>query len=374
MPLAVLPMAPGVELNLGNSLIPVTGVVLLLREHDRRIYWQALQIPAGGDRRDPGRLPAWRFAGRSTSSTPRRSCSARANGRRGALAAAPVARPPAHARGRGRRLLRHPHSHAPFCRRRFATMPSDFAMFARQEIVLELAAVATPALLMAIMLTSSPRQTLLLRLPRWSAPRGEPGPGRGPPPGRHRPACGRWRGSIQSPRRARPPEKHWRRSLPRPLCGNCSCWWPCFRPCARNWPSAASSFPGSDTWDIAGGHRLQRRLLRLDHGVFHQQLLACFVGVVIGVLAVQTGSLLPGILFHLVHNGLLLLVSARAAGLDQGDRGTLRRHRCRQHFLRLATGRRRRAGGRPDSCLVPPHPGSQVVRRAVARGHSARKP
>ena len=31
MPLVILPMAPGVELNLGNSLIPVTGVVLLLR-------------------------------------------------------------------------------------------------------------------------------------------------------------------------------------------------------------------------------------------------------------------------------------------------------------------------------------------------------
>lgn len=31
MPLMMLPMAPGVELTLGNSLIPVTGVVLLLR-------------------------------------------------------------------------------------------------------------------------------------------------------------------------------------------------------------------------------------------------------------------------------------------------------------------------------------------------------
>ena len=31
MPLAVLPMTPGVELTLGNSLIPVTNVVLLLR-------------------------------------------------------------------------------------------------------------------------------------------------------------------------------------------------------------------------------------------------------------------------------------------------------------------------------------------------------
>src|SRR5689334_16918601 len=31
MPLVILPMAPGVELNLGMSLIPVTGVVLLLK-------------------------------------------------------------------------------------------------------------------------------------------------------------------------------------------------------------------------------------------------------------------------------------------------------------------------------------------------------
>ncbi|MBN2580344.1 MAG: CPBP family intramembrane metalloprotease [Pirellulales bacterium] len=31
LPLVVLPMSPGVELNFGNSLIPVTGVVLLLR-------------------------------------------------------------------------------------------------------------------------------------------------------------------------------------------------------------------------------------------------------------------------------------------------------------------------------------------------------
>ena len=43
MPLAVLPMAPGVELNLGNSLIPITGVVLLLRSTIEGAYWQALQ-------------------------------------------------------------------------------------------------------------------------------------------------------------------------------------------------------------------------------------------------------------------------------------------------------------------------------------------
>jgi sodium transport system permease protein len=43
MPLVVLPMAPGVELNFGNSLIPVTGIVLLLRSVLEGDYWQAAQ-------------------------------------------------------------------------------------------------------------------------------------------------------------------------------------------------------------------------------------------------------------------------------------------------------------------------------------------
>ena len=42
MPLMMLPLAPGVELNLGNSLIPLTGVVLLLRSFIEGQYWQAL--------------------------------------------------------------------------------------------------------------------------------------------------------------------------------------------------------------------------------------------------------------------------------------------------------------------------------------------
>ncbi|HEV3138108.1 MAG TPA: ABC transporter permease, partial [Pirellulales bacterium] len=42
MPLTILPMAPGVELNLGNSLIPITGVVLLLRAMLEGNYLEAL--------------------------------------------------------------------------------------------------------------------------------------------------------------------------------------------------------------------------------------------------------------------------------------------------------------------------------------------
>ncbi len=46
MPLMFLTMSPGVELNLGNSLIPVTGVVLLLRALIEGQYWQALPFVA----------------------------------------------------------------------------------------------------------------------------------------------------------------------------------------------------------------------------------------------------------------------------------------------------------------------------------------
>ena len=46
MPLVILPMSPGVELNLGNSLIPVTGVVLLLRSVLEGNYWQAAAVRA----------------------------------------------------------------------------------------------------------------------------------------------------------------------------------------------------------------------------------------------------------------------------------------------------------------------------------------
>ena len=43
MPLVILPMSPGMELNLGNSLIPITGVMLLLRSLLEGHYLPALQ-------------------------------------------------------------------------------------------------------------------------------------------------------------------------------------------------------------------------------------------------------------------------------------------------------------------------------------------
>ena len=43
------------------------------------------------------------------------------------------------------------------------------------------------------------------------------------------------------------------------------------------------------------------------HGIIQQSLMACLLGVVLGYLAVQSGSILPCMVFHLAHNSLALL-------------------------------------------------------------------
>ncbi len=47
----------------------------------------------------------------------------------------------------------------------------------------------------------------------------------------------------------------------------------------------------------------------IAHGILQQSIMASFVGVVLGIIAVQTGSLLPCIAYHLTHNSLPILMS-----------------------------------------------------------------
>ena len=106
LPMAVLPMSPGVELNLGNSLIPISGVVLLLKTLAGRLLSPGLAIPAGGAGRDDGRLLAGRPLGggavqQGVGDLPRERAVCRRP-----LAAAPDARPRADAFGRRRAVLR----------------------------------------------------------------------------------------------------------------------------------------------------------------------------------------------------------------------------------------------------------------------------
>jgi sodium transport system permease protein len=56
-------------------------------------------------------------------------------------------------------------------------------------------------------------------------------------------------------------------------------------------------------------------LFGVTHGILQQSISAVLVGIVIGYVVVQTGSLLPGIVFHLVYNaiGLSTLLGSRSA-------------------------------------------------------------
>jgi sodium transport system permease protein len=46
----------------------------------------------------------------------------------------------------------------------------------------------------------------------------------------------------------------------------------------------------------------------LTHGLLQQSLTAAAVGMVLGYIAVETGSLLPGVIYHLTHNSLSMIV------------------------------------------------------------------
>ena len=58
---------------------------------------------------------------------------------------------------------------------------------------------------------------------------------------------------------------------------------------------------GSKWWAIG----LTAVFFGIAHGVIQQSLAAAMVGVVLGYIAVQTGSIVPCVLFHLSYNGLM---------------------------------------------------------------------
>jgi len=70
----------------------------------------------------------------------------------------------------------------------------------------------------------------------------------------------------------------------------------------------------------------------LTHGMLQQSIMAVVFGIVIGYLAVQTGSLLPCIAFHMVHNGLMVSLT------QVGTEWLARYPQLRQLFQPVAEG------------------------------------
>ena len=306
MPLVILPMSPGVELNLGNSLIPVTGVVLLLRSVLEGQYWQAAQFAPSvtivtllacllsirwavdqfnsetvlfreSERFDIGLWLRHLFHDRQP--TP-------------SVAAAALCGI----------LILVVHFFFSFS----MGMPEGFGGLARTVFATQLAVIAAPALLMTFLLTRSPRQTLLLKWPNVLTL-----PAAAILAVLLHPAANVLQSLV---RELYPVGESIRPALERMqgLFHQAGFWWLVLIIALVPAVCEELAFRG---FILSGfrhmGHKWRAiiysaLLFGLAHGILQQSLIACLLGVVLGWLAVQSGSILPSIMFHVVHNTLVL--------------------------------------------------------------------
>lgn len=308
IPLAVLPAAGGLEMTLGNSLIPVTGLVLLLRAALEGNYWQVVQyavpvlaVTSGacvlairwaveqfhsesvlfreGERLEVRLWLHHLFEDRGPTPTPA-----------GAVFCGIVI------------LMIH------FFMSLHWAPPADFGRFAVTVAVSQLVVILTPALLMTVVLTRSPRQTLLLRRPPWLA----------------LPAAALLAAALHPA--AHVLQKAVMRLYPltdamqQALAGLETLfahvpWWQIVLVVALA-PAICEelAFRGFIFTGLRGAGSPWRAIVAsaiffgLTHGILQQALIACLIGVLLGWLAWRTGSLFPGMVFHLVHNALGVLV------------------------------------------------------------------
>jgi sodium transport system permease protein len=307
MPLVLLPMSPGVELNLGNALIPITGVVLLLRTMLEGEYWQALPmlLPVAGvtilcclfsirwaidqfnsesvlfresERWDLGLWLKHMLRDRedTPSATEAVFC--------GVLIL----------------LVRFFMSFA-------LPQPETFRDLAVLTVVTQLVVIGTPALLMTIMLTRSPARTLSLRLPPLASV---------PAAVLLAVALHPLAGAVnQLVQRLYPVSERMQQSLAALMADPPGAWQMVLVLGLVPAVIEELAFRG---FMLSGFRRLGHKwraialssfFFGITHAIFQQSIVACLLGLLIGYLVVQTGSLLPGIAFHFVHNSLALLAT-----------------------------------------------------------------
>ena len=326
LPLMMLPMSPGVELNLGNSLVPVTGLVLLLRAVIEGQYHVALQFVA------PvvavtmaGCLLAIRWAEEQFN---RESVLFRESER------LELGRWLVHlVRDRGETPS---FAQAALCLaiilvvqffisvvQSTTSVPDTFAALAKSVLVVQLACIFAPAALMTIMLTRRPVRTLLLeRTPAW----------------RHlwaaagialliHPVAMRFSELVQ---RLYPvPEETVaaQRAIEGALNGAPSLWLAlalmallpalCEELAFRGFILSGARHLGHKWWAIG----FSALAFGMVHAFLHQKINAAAMGMVIGYVAVQTGSLWPCVLLHAVHNSVAFCIPelARRAENNPGS-------------------------------------------------------
>ncbi len=309
LPLAVVPIGPGVELTLGNALIPISGMVLLLKTVLEGSYAQALQF-----------LPVvmavtlaacWLAVRWAVEQFNTESVLFRESER--------------FAVGLWVKHLRRDRGPLPTAGEGFfcgvvilvlifvfgisVRQPSGFSGFAQVNIARQLAVVLTPALLMAIMFTSNPRQTLLLKLPRW----------------RMVPAAAVLAvalhpfivalGSLIVWLYPISPEVQGKLDEMQGLFAAANVWPLLLLVAALPAVCEELAFRG---FILSAGRSLgnNRRAIivsaiffGLAHGMLQQSINTFFIGLVLGYLAVRSGSLLPGVIFHFLNNAMMVLAA-----------------------------------------------------------------
>ncbi|MEX2315596.1 MAG: ABC transporter permease subunit/CPBP intramembrane protease [Pirellulales bacterium] len=310
MPLMMLPMAPGAELNLGNSLIPVTGVVLLLKGLVQGNYADVLRyivpvcLVTGACCHLAIRWAVYQF----NQETVLFRESERFDLRRWVvhLVRDRQATPSLAEVFFGVAIIYV----IQFFMRLAVTahMPAspDFSFLALVVFISVVVCIALPALLMTLVLTGRPRKTLLLdRTPRLAAcaaavllatvlhPVGQ--------------QLVTWIVQLY------PVQGDALAGLSEMLSSSPSVWLTllllaalpavCEELAFRGFLLSGLRHLGNKWWAIG----LSAVFFGFTHSVIQQSLAATAVGLVLGYIAVQTSSLIPCILFHMTYNSLMIV-------------------------------------------------------------------
>lgn len=315
LPLMMLSLMPTAELDLGSSLIPVTGVMLLLRSVIEGQYLESLRFV----------LPVtvvtavccWLAISWAVRQFNNESVLFRESERWGLgvwmrhlLRDRRDTPSAAEAVFCGVLLLLFMRFFAPL----FIKMPHDWPSFAVTTTVTLVAFVATPALIMALILTRSPKQTLLLRRPPASGllmavvlafaihPAAV---ALGQIVSRLYPLSPAIEGHVKALQSIFDQAPHIAAILIVLAFVPAVCEEIAFRGFILSGLRQVGS-----KWTAIVGSAV---LFGATHAFVQQSLTATALGVVLAYLAVQTRSLLPGLAFHFVYNSLSLLLGTVVA-------------------------------------------------------------
>ncbi|MEE8452748.1 MAG: ABC transporter permease subunit/CPBP intramembrane protease [Thermoguttaceae bacterium] len=309
MPLAVLPMAPAVELNLGNALIPISGLVLLLRsamEGNTMLAIQYLPVVVGVQLLACMLSIRWAIDQFNSESVLFRESERLDVGLwlRHLLRDRRPTPTVAGALSCGVLILV-----LKFFTSLSASPMNHFGDLARSTVITQLVVIAVPAIFMTFLLTSSARETLLLMRPAWRAV-----PAAALLALMLHPAVNALQVVVQ---RLYPISENVREALQTltKMFTDAPFWQLALVLAVLPAVCEEFAFRG---FLLSGfrhlGHKWRAIVFSalffgLAHGILQQSLIACVVGVVLGYVAVQTGSIFPCMVFHVLHNTLALAMT-----------------------------------------------------------------